>query len=85
MKLFRATEFADMAGVTVRTLHHYDRVGLLKPAGRICRPRWRVSDVTLLALAEMERGLRPGEEPDCDVFTTILMRVNVLIPFSSGY
>jgi MerR family transcriptional regulator, thiopeptide resistance regulator len=26
-----AQEFADLAGVTVRTLHHYDRLGLLRP------------------------------------------------------
>jgi MerR family transcriptional regulator, thiopeptide resistance regulator len=31
---FRAGQFADRAGVTVRTLHHYDRLGLLKPSGR---------------------------------------------------
>ncbi|MDQ3818258.1 MAG: MerR family transcriptional regulator, partial [Acidobacteriota bacterium] len=30
--LMRAQEFAESAGVTVRTLHHYDRLGLLKPA-----------------------------------------------------
>ena len=30
--LFRAREFATKTGVTVRTLHHYDRIGLLKPA-----------------------------------------------------
>lgn len=30
--LLRAQEFAESAGVTVRTLHHYDRLGLLKPA-----------------------------------------------------
>lgn len=29
--LLRAQEFAASAGVTVRTLHHYDRLGLLKP------------------------------------------------------
>ena len=29
--MFRAKEFANLAGVTVRTLHHYDRLGLLKP------------------------------------------------------
>jgi MerR family transcriptional regulator, thiopeptide resistance regulator len=29
--MHRASEFADLAGVTVRTLHHYDRLGLLKP------------------------------------------------------
>ena len=28
---FHAQEFAAMAGVTVRALHHYDRIGLLKP------------------------------------------------------
>lgn len=29
-KLLRASEFAARAGVSVRTLHHYDRLGLLK-------------------------------------------------------
>jgi MerR family transcriptional regulator, thiopeptide resistance regulator len=33
-KLYRAQEFAKLAGVTVRTLHHYDRLGLLKPSYR---------------------------------------------------
>lgn len=32
--LYRAHEFAELAGVTVRTLHHYDRLGLLKPSHR---------------------------------------------------
>jgi MerR family transcriptional regulator, thiopeptide resistance regulator len=27
-------EVARMAGITVRTLHHYDRIGLLSPSGR---------------------------------------------------
>jgi DNA-binding transcriptional MerR regulator len=31
-KLWRTREFARLAGVTVRALHHYDRIGLLKPA-----------------------------------------------------
>jgi DNA-binding transcriptional MerR regulator len=31
---YRTSDFARRAGVTVRTLHHYDRLGLLKPAGR---------------------------------------------------
>ncbi|MCC7007688.1 MAG: MerR family transcriptional regulator [Acidobacteria bacterium] len=29
--VFRVGEFAKLAGVTVRALHHYDRVGLLRP------------------------------------------------------
>ena len=30
--MYQANEFAQVAGVTVRTLHHYDRIGLLKPS-----------------------------------------------------
>jgi len=33
-ELFKAQEFAKLAGVTVRALHHYDRLGLLKPKQR---------------------------------------------------
>ena len=32
--LYRASEFAELTGVTVRALHHYDRLGLLRPSGR---------------------------------------------------
>src|SRR6185295_10972626 len=32
--VFRIQEFAKLAGVTVRALHHYDRVGLLTPTAR---------------------------------------------------
>jgi DNA-binding transcriptional MerR regulator len=31
---YQAHEFAELAGVTVRALHHYDRLGLLKPTHR---------------------------------------------------
>ncbi len=34
MNLYQARQFAVRAGVTVRALHHYDRLGLLKPSGR---------------------------------------------------
>ena len=30
---YQAQQFATRAGVTVRTLHHYDRLGLLRPSG----------------------------------------------------
>ena len=33
-KLYQAHQFAELAGVTVRALHHYDRLGLLKPQHR---------------------------------------------------
>jgi MerR family transcriptional regulator, thiopeptide resistance regulator len=32
--LYQTKEFAKLAGVTVRALHHYDRLGLLKPKQR---------------------------------------------------
>jgi DNA-binding transcriptional MerR regulator len=32
MKYFRSGEFARKAGVTIRTIRYYDRIGLLKPA-----------------------------------------------------
>jgi DNA-binding transcriptional MerR regulator len=32
--MYRVHEFAELAGVTVRTLHHYDKLGLLKPKRR---------------------------------------------------
>ncbi len=32
--LLSVSRFSAVAGVTVRTLHHYDRLGLLKPSGR---------------------------------------------------
>ncbi len=31
-RLYRVHEFAQLAGVTVRALHHYDRLGLLRPS-----------------------------------------------------
>jgi len=33
-EMFKTQEFAVLAGVTVRALHHYDRLGLLKPKQR---------------------------------------------------
>ena len=49
-KLFQAHEFGELTGVTVRTLHHYDRLGLLKPS-RYSRAGYRLyreSDVARL-------------------------------------
>ena len=34
MKTFRVKEVAQAAGITVRTLHHYDSIALLVPSGR---------------------------------------------------
>jgi MerR family transcriptional regulator, thiopeptide resistance regulator len=40
-------EVARLAGVTVRTLHHYDRIGLLTPSGRTVSGYRRYDDADL--------------------------------------
>ena len=47
-RLYKAREFAGLAGVTVRALHHYDRIGLLKPLRSS-------SGYRLYSLADLER------------------------------
>ena len=47
-RLYKAHEFADLTGVTVRALHHYDRVGLLKP-------QRSTSGYRLYSLGDLER------------------------------
>lgn len=48
--MYRVQEFAEQAGVTVRALHHYDRLGLLKPLrnGRTGYRAYRDSDFARL-------------------------------------
>ena len=36
-RFYKTAQFAKLAGVTVRTLHHYDRLGLLKPTARTAK------------------------------------------------
>ena len=46
---YRIGEFAELAGVTVRALHHYDRIGLLKPLRGISGSRlYRIEDLERL-------------------------------------
>ncbi|HVC80102.1 MAG TPA: MerR family transcriptional regulator [Chloroflexota bacterium] len=33
-QFYKVGEFAELTGVSIRTLHHYDRLGLLRPAAR---------------------------------------------------
>ena len=51
--LYRIHEFAETAGVTVRALHHYDRLGLLKPAHRSERGYRLYSDRDLPRLEQI--------------------------------
>ena len=43
MSTYTVGELATMAGITVRTLHHYDEIGLLTPSGR-SRSGYRIYD-----------------------------------------
>jgi len=53
VKSYQSREFAIRAGVTVRTLHHYDRLGLLKPSRR-SRAGYRLySDTDLIRLEQI--------------------------------
>ena len=69
-------ELARLAGVTVRTLHHYDRIGLLTPSGRTPAGYrvYDVPDVDRLQQVLLYRGLGFGleeigtllDDPDAD-------------------
>ncbi len=56
MATYRVREFAELAGVTVKALHHYDRLGLLKPARS--RSGYRVYSAGDLARLEQIVALR---------------------------
>ena len=56
-KTHRANEFATLAGVTVRTLHHYDRLGLLRPRRRT-RTGYRLYEVQDLERLEQIVALK---------------------------
>ena len=51
--LYRAKEFAAKAGVTVRTLHFYDRIGLLVPTAREANGYRLYSDADLERLEQI--------------------------------
>lgn len=53
LKQYRINEFAERAGVTVRTLHHYDRIGLLKPGYRSAAGYRLYTDNDLLRLEQI--------------------------------
>ncbi len=52
-RVYRVGEFAELTGVTVRTLHHYDRVGLLKPSARSESGYRLYSEADLLKLQQV--------------------------------
>lgn len=52
-RTYQAHEFAKRAGVTIRALHHYDRLGLLKPSGRTAAGYRLYTDRDLVRLEQI--------------------------------
>ena len=52
-RVYQPHEFAKRAGVTIRALHHYDRLGLLKPSGRTASGYRLYSDRDLVRLEQI--------------------------------
>ena len=65
--VYRIQEFARLAGVTVRALHHYDRLGLMKPSGR-SEAGYRLYRDCDLARAEgdVDAGIAGARQPRVD-------------------
>jgi DNA-binding transcriptional MerR regulator len=61
-RTYKVQEVARMAGVSVRTLHHYDHIGLLRPARRSAAGYRLYAQPELLRLQQIllhrQRGLR---------------------------
>ena len=53
MKTFRVKAVAEASGVTVRTLHHYDKIGLLVPSARTESGYRLYSEADLLRLQQI--------------------------------
>jgi DNA-binding transcriptional MerR regulator len=52
-RTYQPQEFAKRAGVTIRALHHYDRLGLLKPSGRTAAGYRLYTDRDLVRLEQI--------------------------------
>ena len=52
-KRYRVTEFARLTRVTVRALHYYDQIGLLKPSGRTASRYRYYTDKDLFRLQQI--------------------------------
>jgi DNA-binding transcriptional MerR regulator len=53
VKTYTVKQVAKMAGVSVRTLHHYDQIGLLSPVRRTTAGYRQYSDADLLRLQQI--------------------------------
>jgi hypothetical protein len=64
VKAYTVRQVATMAGVSVRTLHHYDHIGLLAPSSRTDAGYRLYGEEDLLRLQQiLWRGRAPGLHP----------------------
>lgn len=87
-RLFRVGEFAALTGVSVRTLHHYDAIGLLRPTAHSASGYRLYSERDLLTLQQIltlrylgfslrqVRGLL--EQPDFSLVASLQIQRRVL-------
>jgi DNA-binding transcriptional MerR regulator len=59
-RLYQVKEVAELSGVSVRTLHHYDAIGLLEPSQRTDAGYRLYSDEDLLRLQQILLGRELG-------------------------
>ena len=68
--LLKVGELARQSGLTVRTLHHYDGIGLLKPSGR-SEAGYRLYDADDIARLHGIQALRQLGLPLADIATVL--------------
>lgn len=86
--LLRVGELARRSGLTVRTLHHYDQIGLLQPSGRSGGDHrlYSVEDVRRLVSIQQLKGLGMGlaevqaalDDPGFDAAATLETHISAL-------
>jgi MerR family transcriptional regulator, thiopeptide resistance regulator len=86
-ELYRAKQFATLAGVTVRALHHYDRMGLLRPKQRsqagyrlyTARDFARLEQIVVLKFLGIPlKQIRRLLEPDANLSVVLQRQMDVL-------
>ena len=81
MKTYSVKELSKLAGISVRTLHHYDHIGLLKPAKRSGKGYRIYQQEQLLLLQQilfykemaipLKEIMQIIKDPDFDVLNTL--------------
>lgn len=89
MKLFSVLEISELANVSIRTLHHYDNIGLLKPYNRTDAGYRLYSNNEILKLHQIlffkELGFSLSEidqvinNPDYDMIDGLLMQKSAIL------